>query len=142
MGTAQDIVAGLQRSWNDGDADGWAAAFAEEAEFVDVLGRVQRGRAVIADEHRKVFTSIYRGSQVDLRLHWARPLAEGLHLVRTSSTLRVPDGPRAGETRSVQTMLLRDGEILAFHNTISTTMAAFADHDETLDAQDPLGWQD
>lgn len=38
------IVGQLADAWNDGAADRWAACFAPDAVFVDVLGRIQRGR--------------------------------------------------------------------------------------------------
>ncbi|MFG3119530.1 SgcJ/EcaC family oxidoreductase [Streptomyces sp. NPDC048197] len=34
----------MTRAWNTGDGAAWAAYFAEDADFVDVVGRVQRGR--------------------------------------------------------------------------------------------------
>lgn len=46
-------------------------------------------------------------------------------LAHTSSTLHVPAGPRAGETRSTQTVIVQDGLITAFHNTIRADFAEF-----------------
>ncbi|WP_018682503.1 SgcJ/EcaC family oxidoreductase [Actinokineospora enzanensis] len=138
--TVDEVINELVRVWNAGDSAGWAACFAEDAVFVDVLGRVQRGRTVIAREHRKIFDTIYRGSRLEIRAESSRPLADGLLLVHSTSTLRVPDGPRAGETRAVQTMLLADGLVLAFQNTIRSAVSGFAKGDEELGRLDPLGW--
>ncbi|OLL70460.1 hypothetical protein Ae168Ps1_6207c [Pseudonocardia sp. Ae168_Ps1] len=46
--TPGEIVACPADAWNAGDGDRWAEAFAEDAVLVDVLGRIQRGRSVIA----------------------------------------------------------------------------------------------
>ena len=121
--TVDEIITELERAWNAADGDACAAQFAEDAEFVDVLGRVHQGRPTIAAEHQKILDTIYRGSRIEIRPVHRRPLAGGWELVRTESTLRVPAGPRAGETRAVQTTLLRDGRIHAFHNTIRATGA-------------------
>jgi len=139
--TVDEVVSELERAWNSGDGDAWAARFAEDAEFVDVVGRVQQGRAVIAAEHQKIFDTIYRGSRIEIRAVSRRPVGAAL-VVRTESTLDVPAGPRAGTTRAIQTKVFRDGEIVSFHNTVRIDGAAFAGHDEELAARRPLGWDE
>ncbi|SHF58977.1 SgcJ/EcaC family oxidoreductase [Streptoalloteichus hindustanus] len=140
MLTVDEVVAELQRVWNAGDGAGWAAHFAEDAEFVDVVGRVQHGRQVIAGEHQKILDTLYRGSRIAIRRVASRPLCADVLLVRTTSVLRVPAGPRAGETRAIQTMIFQNGQILAFHNTIRSGIADFAQRDEDLGRLSPLGW--
>lgn len=137
----EEIVASLTNAWNAGDGDRWASAFADDAVFVDVLGRVQRGRQVIADEHQKIFDTIYRGSRLDIRIEASQQLDDRLILAHTTSTLDVPEGPRAGITTAIQTKLIRDGLILGFQNTIRAEAAQFAGHDPDLAALAPLGWQ-
>lgn len=141
MSSIESIVAALQRAWNAGDSTAWAANFADDAVFVDVLGRVQQGRHVIAQEHRKIFDTIYRGSQIAIWPIASRSVGEDRLLVHTRSTLRVPSGPRAGTTEAIQTKLLEDRLIQTFHNTIRTTMAGFADHDADLAHLSPMDWQ-
>lgn len=46
--TAGEIVASLADAWNAGDGDRWPEESAEDAVFIDFLGRIQRGRSVIA----------------------------------------------------------------------------------------------
>ncbi|WP_216212170.1 SgcJ/EcaC family oxidoreductase [Amycolatopsis aidingensis] len=139
--TVARIIAELARAWNAGDGTAWAANFAEDADFVDVVGRVQHGREVIGREHQKIFDTIYRGSRLEIRELGSRPLAEGIRLVHTGSTLEVPAGPRAGSWRAIQTKIIRNGEILAFHNTGRDSLAAFTNEDEELSRRDPLDWQ-
>ncbi|WP_181771122.1 SgcJ/EcaC family oxidoreductase [Amycolatopsis pittospori] len=138
--TTEEIITALERAWNTGDGEAWAARFAEDAEFVDVVGRIQRGRATIARESQNIFDTIYRGSTLEIRQVSSRPLGGGIDLVHTATVLTIPAGPLAGEARAVQTKLIRDGEIVAFHNTIRTDIAAFAGHDADLAARSPQEW--
>ncbi|OZM73891.1 DUF4440 domain-containing protein [Amycolatopsis antarctica] len=140
MTRTHELMTGLRKAWNAGDGAAWAGHFAADAEFVDVLGRIQHGREVIAREHQKVFDTIYHGSRLDLRELSSRPLTDGVLLVHTTSALLVPAGPRAGETHAIQTKIVRDGLILAFHNTIRSQFAVFAEGDEALAHTEPLDW--
>lgn len=138
--TTEEIITELERAWNAGDGEAWAANFTEDADFVDVVGRIQRGRATIARESQNIFDTIYRGSELEIRQVSSRPLGGGLELVHTATVLSVPAGPRAGVTRAVQSKLIRDGKIVAFHNTIRADIAAFVDHNAALAARSPQEW--
>jgi uncharacterized protein (TIGR02246 family) len=116
--TVDEIITELARAWNAGDSTGWGAIFAPDADFVDVLGRLHHGRDTTVREHRKIFDTIYRDSKLELQLTESHPIGANLVLMHTTTVLRVPAGPRAGETRATQTMLVRDGQIVASHNTI------------------------
>ncbi len=138
--TTEEIITALERAWNAGDGEAWAANFAEDVDFVDVLGRIQRGRATIARESQKIFDTIYRGSRLELRQVSSRPLGGGLDLVHTTTVMSIPAGPLAGEQRAVQTMVVRDGRVAAFHNTIRGDIAEFTGHDAGLAARSPQDW--
>ncbi|MER7864700.1 DUF4440 domain-containing protein [Amycolatopsis sp. WAC 04197] len=139
--TTEEIITALERAWNAGDGEAWAANFAEDADFVDVVGRIQRGRATIARESQNIFDTIYRGSTLRIRQVSSRPLGGGFDLVHTATVLTIPAGPLAGEARAVQTKLVRDGLIVAFHNTIRGDIATFTRHDEDLAARSPQEWE-
>ena len=130
MLTVEELIIELQRAWNAGDAD-----------FVDVLGRVQKGREVIEAEHQKIFATIYRGSRLEIRLVAVRAISDEVLLVHTTSTLRVPAGPRAGDTHAAQTKIVKNGRITAFHNTVRTAMIDFAKRDRELADLSPLEWE-
>lgn len=140
--TPEEIVSSLTDAWNSGDGERWASAFDEDAVFVDVLGRVQRGRPVIAAEHQKIFDTIYRGSWLTIRLETSQQIDDRLTLAHTTSTLDVPEGPRAGITEAIQTKVIRDGLVLGFQNTVRAAVSQFAGHDPDLAALAPLDWQD
>ena len=57
------IVKQLEASWNNSASAGFAAAFAEDAEFVDILARYHQGRLTIDVGHWQMFDTIYRGSR-------------------------------------------------------------------------------
>lgn len=124
------ILTALARTWNDGDVEAYADLFAPEAGFVDVLGRLQQGRTVIAREHEGLFTSFYRGSTTSYRLIDERPVARGVVLAHTVGRLDVPTGPRAGVTHSTQTLLVKHSYIIAFHNVVQSDLLEFAGHDQ------------
>jgi uncharacterized protein (TIGR02246 family) len=112
------ILAELQSAWNSGDGARLAAVFADDATMIDVRGRVLRGRGAIGDEHQTLFDTIFRESTFHIELLDTRDLGDGLVLTHTRSVVQIPTGPRAGESRGIQTQLIRDGEILAFQNTL------------------------
>ncbi|MGY2062593.1 SgcJ/EcaC family oxidoreductase [Nocardia gipuzkoensis] len=116
--TIERIIGELTGAWNARDSVAWARQFTEDAEFVDVMARWQRGRARIEQCHRQIFDTIYRSSRLEMWELDRRPLAEDTTLVHTATALLVADGPRAGRTECVQTMIVRGDRILAFHNTI------------------------
>ncbi|MEV6910496.1 SgcJ/EcaC family oxidoreductase [Amycolatopsis sp. NPDC051071] len=114
--TTEEIITALERAWNAGDGEAWAAPFAEDADFVDVVGRIQRGRATIARESQNIFDTIYRGSTLEIRQVTSRRLGGGFDLVHTTTKLSIPAGPLAGEARAVQTKLIRAGRIVPQHD--------------------------
>lgn len=127
--TVEELLAALERTWCAGDADAYSRLFSEEADFVDVLGRVQEGRATIAREHQELFTTIYRGSTCSFRLLSRRTLTEDVVLAHSVSRLQVPAGPREGVTHATQTLLVEHGCIAAFHNVVQSDLWEFAGQD-------------
>jgi uncharacterized protein (TIGR02246 family) len=115
--TLDRILAELRESWNTGDGRRLAAVFADDATMVDVRGRKVLGRATIEQEHRTLFETVFRGATFEIELLDSRSLGAGVVIAHTVSTATVPGGPRAGRHGGIQTMVVRDGEILAFHNT-------------------------
>jgi uncharacterized protein (TIGR02246 family) len=58
----RDIVSGLETAWNSGNSVGWAGFFAEDADFIHILGGHFTGRRAIEQGHRAIFDTIYKGS--------------------------------------------------------------------------------
>ena len=129
-----DIVARCETAWNAGDGAAWAAPFAEDADFVDVLGAHHQSRAAIETGHQRIFATFYKGSQVQYRIErvrFVRPdVAVAFLHARLRSFLAVAaDDPRREarvgstphEDRARPTMILAKAgdrwEIVAFQNT-------------------------
>ena len=67
------IVKRLESTWNTYDSAGWAALFAEDANFIQIYGGQLEGRAAIEASHRCIFDTIYKDSSArftvrDIRL--------------------------------------------------------------------------
>ncbi|RZS44946.1 uncharacterized protein (TIGR02246 family) [Herbihabitans rhizosphaerae] len=139
--SVEDIIADMARAWNAGDGAGWAKHFAEDADFADVVGRIQRGRETIATEHQKIFDTIYQGSHLEYWVTDSRPIGEDILLVHTESTLDVPSGPREGRFEAIQTKVIKGDKIVAFQNTGKIGIANFTKHDSELEKLSPQEWR-
>ncbi len=123
--TAETVVKRLESAWNAADGAAFAAAFADDADFVNVRGELHTGRPAIAAGHQAIFDTIYAGSTVRYRVRQARELDDGVILVHVDALLSVPAGPLAGEMPALASLvLIRDGDehrVAAFHNTFVAT---------------------
>jgi uncharacterized protein (TIGR02246 family) len=121
MEAIREIVAGLEKAWNNADADGFGQWFTEAAQFVNVYGMYAQGRPAIVAGHKGIFEGVYKGSAVSFALLQFRLLREDVALVHVRAHLRVPEGPMAGEHDALPSMVLtREAgvwKIAGFHNT-------------------------
>jgi uncharacterized protein (TIGR02246 family) len=123
---ATSFLAELERAWNAGDGDAFAAPFIDTADFVDIRGQLHHGRAAIAQGHDIIFNTIYKGSKVRLEVIDARLLTPTCILFHGKGALEVPSGPLQGAIGSTQTLIaVRDEQsserpfrLAAFHNTV------------------------
>jgi uncharacterized protein (TIGR02246 family) len=118
---AQALATQMENAWNSADGPAFVAAFAEDADFVNVLGMHVRGRDAIAAGHDQIFRTVYAGSRVAYRVESTRLLRPDVALVHVEAGLDVPGGPMAGHHDARYSMVLtRDGgewRIASFHNT-------------------------
>ncbi|MEO5924767.1 MAG: SgcJ/EcaC family oxidoreductase [Bryobacteraceae bacterium] len=68
------LIDSLETSWNRHDMRAYAALFAEDADFVNVVGMHWRGRAEILATHVRLHETIFRDSAI-------RPLDYSVRLV-------------------------------------------------------------
>jgi uncharacterized protein (TIGR02246 family) len=121
----QAIVTRLESAWNAMDAEAFAAPFAEDADFVNIVGEHHRGRPAIAAGHRAIFRDFYADSTARMEVIAARLLRPEVALVHVHSVLDAPKGPLAGRNTAIFSMVLTkrdvaggpEWEIAAFHNT-------------------------
>ena len=125
---ATAVVERLAAAWNAGDAEAWVAEYWSDAEFINVLGAVLKGRKEILERHTAIFASFFKGSRIRMTVRVARGLGTSAILVQTDAEVRgfgrLPPGIRAQRdgvlrTRLSHVLLNREGHwrIYASQNT-------------------------
>jgi uncharacterized protein (TIGR02246 family) len=135
------IVERLESAWNAMDPEAFAAAFAEDADFVNLVAEHHRGRPAIVAGHRAIFRDFYADSTTQMTILAARMLRPGVALVHVHSALDAPRGPLAGRNTALFSMVLtkpeKDSgawEIAAFHNTRQMERGRKTPADKELDS--------
>ncbi len=70
------IVSNMTAAWNQRDVAAFGAAFAEDAEFTNVFGMRQSGRAEIEASHAPLFKTIFKDTEliaIETRVRLIRP---------------------------------------------------------------------
>lgn len=116
------IVQGLEAAWNAGSGARFGAAFADDADFVDIRAEYHSGKQSISFGHQAIMDTIYKGSVNKYSLVNARHITPDVIVAQVSAELQVPAGPLAGRNQSMFTIVLRrDGDawaIVALQNTL------------------------
>lgn len=60
------LVDAQAEAWNRSDAVAWSKDFAQDAEFINILGRVFKGREEIESRHAFVFRTAFKGSRTQV----------------------------------------------------------------------------
>src|SRR5262245_29465227 len=118
------LLARLERSWNDGNGDAYAAAFTEDSDYVAFDGTRLRGRVANAGHHAQLFASVLRGSRLvfEPEATTFRHIGGGAVVMHTCGSVLLPwQRLVARSRRSIQTLVLvreRDQwRVASFHNT-------------------------
>jgi uncharacterized protein (TIGR02246 family) len=70
------IVESQRAAWNRGDARAFSEGFMSDGCFVNVFGALSYGRDPFETQHAKIFSTVYKGSSINLpirRTHFLRP---------------------------------------------------------------------
>jgi uncharacterized protein (TIGR02246 family) len=122
------LVYQLEAAWNAGDGGGFAEAFAEDADFIHILGGYYTGRAAIEAGHRMIFGTIYKGSTVRYSVEKIRFLRPDVAVVFLRQFLQFHEGGAAGELEARPTLIAEkvDGSwrIVTLQNTRITEVGA------------------
>ena len=89
------LVGDMVAAWNRHDAAAFAAAFAEDAEFTNVFGMVQQGRAGIEAAHAPIFMTMFKDSRLtatETKLRMIRPDVAAVELRWRMTGARDPMG--------------------------------------------------
>jgi uncharacterized protein (TIGR02246 family) len=115
------ILQHLETAWNGYDSVGFAAVFAEDANFIHIFGGQLDGRSAIEAAHQNIFETIYRGSHASFVLRSIRFLRPDVAVVFARAHVKFKEGNEAREieTRPTFVVLKEQGrwQIVAFQNT-------------------------
>lgn len=110
----EDLVLGVQAAWNRHDAHDFAAAFAEDAEFTNVFGMVQKGRAGIEAAHAPIFETMFKDSRLtvmETSVRLIRPDVAAVDVKWAMTGARDPHGsPWPERTGLLNWIVTRHGE--------------------------------
>lgn len=123
------VIQGWDDAWNRGDGEGWAKYYAEDGEFINILGTVFGGRHAIEQHDSEILSTTFKGSKVESRLRRVQWLLPDAAVVDTDFDVRNferlprrlprvwPDGSMRHRLKHV--MVRRDGRwlIVATQNT-------------------------
>lgn len=133
----QAIVQDEQDAWNRGDAHSFAAHFAPDGSFTNIIGMQTYGVEPFFQQHQHIFSTIYKGSHNELKLGKTRFIRPDVAVADVDSTLShfvsVPPGTPLGSDGAVHTrlqlVLSKDNgtwQIQAFHNVVLNEALASA----------------
>ncbi|GAB3702924.1 SgcJ/EcaC family oxidoreductase [Corynebacterium nasicanis] len=103
------VVSGWEDAWNRADADALAALFAEDADFVNVVGLWWHKRSDIRRAHTYGFERIFPGSRITMETPRVRLLGSAAAVVHSRWHLVgqvSPEGEPAGQRDGVFTFVL------------------------------------
>ena len=108
--------------WNSGDGNAFAAAFAEDADFVAFDGTQFKGRQQIASFHQQLFDLYLKGTRLVGKVRSVRFLTPNVAVMHAvGGTVMPGQSDLEPERISIQTLVAtkRDGEwhLAAFHNS-------------------------
>lgn len=126
-GAIRSIVQSASDAWNRGDAESFAAHYAENGDFTNVIGQQLYGKEAFIAQHAKIFSTIYKGSHNELVVSKITFLRPDVALVDIDGilkgALRIPPGLKPFDDGGLHVKLLEvmtkeNGSwvIAAFHN--------------------------
>jgi uncharacterized protein (TIGR02246 family) len=119
---AAEVLAHLERTWNQADGAAFGEVFTDDCDFVDVRGVHHTGAIDVGAGHQAIFDTIYRGSVVTYTAESARLIAPGVVVAVAGARLECPSGPLQGVNQARLTVVLTEEagtwSVAAFHNTL------------------------
>ncbi|MEO8585636.1 MAG: SgcJ/EcaC family oxidoreductase [Acidobacteriota bacterium] len=121
------VIDAEEDAWNRGDAKKFAARFQEEGSYTDVFGAVSRSRAELEKRQVELFSSLFKGSRLALKVRRVRFLRADVAITdidtEVSGFKKLPptvyvDLEKVLRTRLQQVMVKTgtDWMVAAFHN--------------------------
>ena len=115
------MVYQMEAAWNAADSASFAALFAEDADFIHILGGYYTGRAAIEAGHRMIFGTIYKGSTVRFSVEKIRFLRPDVAVVFLRQFLQFHEGGAPSELEARPTIIAEKADglwrIVTLQNT-------------------------
>jgi len=102
----QGILQQIETAWNRYDSVSLAAAFVEDANFIQIFGGQLDGRAAIEAAHRHIFETIYRGSHASFVLRSIRFLRPDVAVVFARAHVKFKEANEAREIETRPTLIV------------------------------------
>ena len=103
------LVTEQTEAWNRQDAAAWSKDFAEDAEFINIVGTVFIGRPEIEKRHAFVFNTLFKGSRSEVTVRKLLFLDGGVAVVdmehRVTGYAGLPPGVQATEPGVLRTQM-------------------------------------
>src|SRR5271167_361306 len=123
------LVYQLEAAWNAGDGAGFADAFAEDADFIHILGGYYAGRAAIEAGHRMILGTIYKNSTVRYSVEKIRFLRSDVAIVFLRQYLQFYEAGAPLDLEARPTIVAEKADeiwrIVALQNTSITEALVF-----------------
>jgi uncharacterized protein (TIGR02246 family) len=123
-----EMVYHLEAAWNATDGQSYAEAFAENADFIHLLGGYYTGRTAIEAGHRMIFGTIYKASTIRYSVEKIRFLRPDVAIVSLRQYLQFKEGGAASDLEARPTIIAEkhDGrwQIVNMQNTRITEAGA------------------
>lgn len=115
---AHEIMTKLQAAWLMSDGEAFASGFTHDADFINIVGDVVRGKAEIAAHHGEIFASVYKGSTMRVDSLRATEIAPGVATIEAKATVISSFGELA--THALAVIIERDENwaIRSFQNMV------------------------
>ena len=119
----RDNVKQLETGWNTKNGAAFAKPFAEDADYVVINGNHIKGRKIIAEQHQRIFDTIFKDTKILLVVKQVRFLRPDVAVVHVS-------GQRDASTKEliqdaiITFVMTKEGDvwtIAAFQNTAVAT---------------------
>jgi len=134
--TLRNMVFTLESAWNAADSVAWANLFAEDADFIHILGVRYIGRPAIEAGHRIIWDTIYKGSIVGYTIEKIRPVGSDVAVVFVLGELKFFDNGTERNIKARPTLTVQrigeDWQIVAFQNTLVAEAMTAEDKDRLV----------
>ncbi|TPK48723.1 SgcJ/EcaC family oxidoreductase [Mesorhizobium sp. B2-5-4] len=107
----EDVAPAFADAWNRHDMDDFAALFADDANFVNVVGIRWKNRTEIERAHRATHQTIFRDSRLEGVISSVVELSSGLASVHYTWILTgasTPDGSSAGTREGILLLVVKE----------------------------------